>query len=211
MARSLGSRIVRALKWAVALLIVLALGGLLAFLYFMPPFDATSPEEYARIEAAAAPQVNQIKDPAGRIIAERGRYLVITSGCAGCHVTPGPSGPAYDMYLAGGTKLVHGRAGTIVARNLTPDQETGLGKWTDEEIKLVLRSGIRPDGRQIFHRVMPWPVTSRWSEEDRHAVVVYLRTLKAIRHRIPDPTRDATIEDDGAAEAFYLFNYGYLR
>jgi mono/diheme cytochrome c family protein len=207
-ARSLGSRIGRSLKWVLFLLVVLALGALLAFLYFVPPFDATSPEEYARLESTAAPQVNQIKDPAARLIAERGRYLMITSGCAGCHITPGPQGPAYDMYLAGGTKQVHGQAGTSVSRNLTPDAETGLGKWTDDEIKLVLRTGIRPDGRQIFHRFMPWPSTSRWSDEDRHAVVTYLRTLKVIRHRIPDPSREATIEDEGAAEAFYLHNYG---
>jgi hypothetical protein len=207
-ARALRSRISRALKWAVVMLIILALAGLVAFLYFVPPFDATSPEEYARLESTAAPQVNQIKDPAARLIAERGRYLMITSGCAGCHVTPGPQGPNYDMYLAGGSKLVHGRAGTVVSSNLTPDAESGLGKWTDEEIKLALESGIRPDGRQIFHRSMPWPSTSRWSEEDRHAVVMYLRTLKAIRHRIPEPTREAAIEDEGAVESFYLHNYG---
>jgi mono/diheme cytochrome c family protein len=206
--KSLGSRVGRALKWAAFLLSVLAIGALLAFLYFVPPFDATSPEEYARLESTAAPQVTQIKDPAARLIAERGRYLLITSGCAGCHVTPGPQGPAYEMYLAGGMKLVHGQAGTVVAPNLTPDAESGIGKWTDEEITLVLRSGIRPDGRQIFHRGMPWPSTSRWSEEDRHAIATYLRTLKAIRHRIPDPVREATIEDEGAVEAFYLHNYG---
>jgi hypothetical protein len=133
---------------------------------------------------------------------------MITAGCSGCHVTPGPTGPAYDLYLAGGTKLLHGQAGTVVSRNLTPDAETGLGKWTNEEIKLVLRSGIRPDGRQVFHRFMPWPSTSHWSDEDCHAVITYLRTLKAVRHRVPEPSREATIEDDGATEAFYLHNYG---
>jgi Cytochrome c len=207
-ARWRGSRIVRGLRWPLMVSVVVVFSALLAFLYFMPPFDSTAPEEYVRREASAAPPVNQIKDPAARLIAERGRYLVMTTGCAGCHVTPGPRGPAYDMYLAGGTKMVHGQAGTVVAGNLTPDADTGLGKWTDEEIKLALRSGIRPDGRQLFHRQMPWSASSRWSDEDRHAVVVYLRTIKAIRHRIPGPSRDATIEDDGAAEAFYLRDYG---
>ncbi|MGH9312433.1 MAG: c-type cytochrome [Vicinamibacterales bacterium] len=198
----------RVLRWTLLVAVILALGGLLAFLYLIPPFNATPPEEYIRREATAAPQVNQIKDPAARLIAERGRYLVMTTGCVGCHITPGPRGPAYDMYLAGGMKMVHGQAGTSITPNLTPDAETGLGKWTDEEIKLVLRSGISPDGRQVFHRLMPWATFSRWSEEDRHAAVVYLRTLKAIRHRIPDPSREATVEDEGAAEAFYLYNYG---
>jgi hypothetical protein len=207
-ARRLGSRIVRALKWTLVLLIVLAFVGLLAFLYFVPAFDAMSPEEYVRLEATAAPQVTPIKDPAARLIADRGRYLIVTSGCAGCHVTPGPRGPAYDMYLAGGMKMVHGQAGTVVTRNLTPDGDTGLGNWTNEQIRLALRSGIRPDGRQIFHRFMPWPSTSRWSDEDLYAVIAYLRTLQAIQHRIPEPLREATMADDGAAEAFYLHNYG---
>jgi Cytochrome c len=198
----------RVVKWTVLILVLAAFVGSLAFLYFVPPFDATAPEEYVRMEAAAAAPVTQVKDGVTRLIAERGRYIVMTSGCTGCHVTPGPRGLVYDMYMAGGLKMVHGQAGTAVARNLTPDADTGLGKWTDEEIKLVLRTGIRPDGRQQFHRFMPWPVMSRWSEEDRHAVVVYLRTLKPIRHRIPEPSRDVTLEDDGAAEAFYRFDYG---
>jgi hypothetical protein len=201
-------RLGRFVKWTLLVVVLAACIGLLAFLYFVPPFDATAPEEYVRVEAAAPLPVTQIKDAASRLIAERGRYILMTSGCTGCHVTPGPRGLVYDMYMAGELKMVHGQAGTAVARNLTPDADTGLGKWTDEEIKLVLRSGIRPDGRQEFHRFMPWPAFSRWSEEDRHAVVVYLRTLKPIRHRIPQPLRDATLEDDGAAEAFYIFNDG---
>jgi hypothetical protein len=212
-ARWRGSRILRRLRWPLMVSVVVVVSALLAFLYFMPPFDSTAPDEYIRRERGAAPPVDQIKDPAARLIAERGRYLVMTSGCAGCHVTPGPRGPDYDRYLAGGIRIVHRQAGSAVASNLTPDADTGLGKWTDEEIKLLLRSGIQPDGRQVFHRHMPWPTLSRWSEEDRHAVVVYLRTIKAIRHRIPEPSRDGTIEDEGAAEAFYLFNYGqpYFR
>jgi hypothetical protein len=198
----------RSLKWTFVILLASAVAGLLVFLYYVPPFEATSPDAYVQREAGAAPGVEQIKDPAVRQIAERGRYLVVTSGCVGCHIMPGPQGPLYDMYLAGGMKMVHGRAGTVVSRNLTPDAETGLGKWTDEEIKLVLRSGIRPDGRQVFHRFMPWPAFSSWSEEDRHAVAAYLRTLKPIRHQIPDPSREAVLEDDAAAEAFYLYNYG---
>jgi len=198
----------RFLKWTLVVIVVAGLGGLFVFLYFVPPFNATPPEEYVRREAAAAPRVDHIKDPAARLLAERGRYLIATSGCVGCHVTPGLHGPMYDMYLAGGTKIVHGRAGTAVARNLTPDADTGLGKWTDDQIKLVLRSGIRPDGRQLFHRQMPWPAFSHLSEEDRHAVVVYLRTLRSIRHRIPDPTPDARLDEPGSAEAFYLLDYG---
>jgi hypothetical protein len=198
----------RFLKWTLVSVVVGPIVGLFVFLYFVPPFDATSPEEYVRREASAAPTVDHIKDPAARRIAERGRYLVVTAGCNACHVTPGPQGPVYDMFLAGGMKMVHAHAGTAFTRNLTPDAETGLGKWTDDRIKLALRSGTRPDGRQMFHRHMPWPAFSAWSEEDRHAVVTYLRALHPIRHRIPDRTNDTRLEDPGSAEAFYLLDYG---
>jgi len=55
------------------------------------------------------------------------------------------------------------------------------------KLSRVLRSGTFPDGHVVPGSVMPWPMFSNWSEEDHHAVVVYLRHLKPIVHRIPDP------------------------
>jgi hypothetical protein len=75
----------------------------------------------------------------------------------------------------------------VVSRNLTPDKETGLGARTDDDVKRVLRSGVYPDGRPIPHNAMPWAQFSNWSDEDLHAVVVYLRHVKPIRHEIPPP------------------------
>ena len=77
--------------------------------------------------ADAAPAVTDIADPAERAIAERGRYIVMTTGCIGCHATNGPQGPDLTKYLAGGGLKIQTPHGTFVSRNLTPDQETGLG------------------------------------------------------------------------------------
>jgi hypothetical protein len=177
----------RILKWAILLIVVLAIAGFTGFLYFVPPLMSTAPEEFINLEAAMAPPVDGIADPAVRALAERGRYVVLTTDCTGCHVTPGPQGLMPDMYLAGGRRFTTNLHGAVVARNLTPDRETGLGQRSDEDIKRVLRSGIYPDGRPIQHGAMPWAQFSNWSDEDLHAVVVYLRHIRPIRHEIPPP------------------------
>ena len=177
----------RILKWAVLTVVLLAACGFAAFLYFVPPLMSTDPQQFIEGEAAMAPPVDGIADPATRAIAERGRYVLLTTECTGCHVTPGPQGPLPDMYLAGGRRFTTNLHGAVVSRNLTPDQETGLARRTDEEVKRVLRSGVYPDGRSIAHNAMPWAQFSNWSDEDLHAVVVYLRHIKPVRHEIPPP------------------------
>lgn len=175
----------RILKWVALVVVVLAVCGFVAFLYFIPPLMSVDPEEFVNREAAMTPAVDGIADPAERALAEHGRYVLMTGDCTGCHVTPGPQGPMPDMYLAGGRRFVTNTHGTVVSRNLTPDKETGLGARPDEDVKRVLRSGIYPDGRSIPHTAMPWSQFTNWTDEDLHAVVVYLRHIKPIRHEIP--------------------------
>jgi hypothetical protein len=194
----------RVLKWAAIIVIACGVVGFLAFLYFIPPFDFIAPEEMARPAAEAGPDLSAITDPAERAVAEHGRYLVTIGSCAHCHATPGPQGPQLRaMYLAGGSKMIRKGHGTYVSTNLTSDLETGIGKWNDDDITRVLRNGLAPDGRPIPGHLMPWPAYSNWTEEDRHAVVVYLRHTMPIAHRIPAPTTDATFTDPAAFEEDY--------
>lgn len=177
----------RFLKWTAGTLLVLATCALLTFLYVMPPFFLTAPEAYSQMMRDAAPPVTGIENPAERALAERGRYIVMTTGCIGCHAQNGDRGPDYSKYLAGGGLKIQNSHGTFVSRNLTPDPDTGLARRTDEEVKRVLRSGVFPDGHVVPSTTMPWASFSHWSEEERHAVVTYLRHLPAVRHEIPDP------------------------
>jgi hypothetical protein len=99
--------------------------------------------------------------------------------------------------------------GTVVSRNLTPDKDTGVGSKSPDDITRVLRSGVFPDGRGAPPHAMPWPGTSNWSDEDLHAVVTYLRSLKPIHHAIPAPTAgraDAIVP--GASEVAYGLDAG---
>jgi hypothetical protein len=194
----------RVLKWLGISIAVVAVLGFLAFLYFIPPFDFIPPEDIARPAGEAGPNLSAISDPGERAMAERGRYLVTIGSCADCHATPSAQGPLMkEMYLAGGFKMIRKDKGTYISKNLTPDNETGLGKWTDDDIKRVLRNGLAPDGRAVPGHLMPWPAFSNWTEEDRHAVVVYLRHISPIAHRIPPPKPEATFTESGIYEEDY--------
>ena len=195
----------RILKWAALVVAIVAIGGLLAFLYFIPPFFSIPPEEFSKTMREAAPPASDIADPLQRAIAERGREIVVRTGCIGCHTANGPNGPDYTRYLAGGGIQIHTPTGTFVSRNLTPDPETGLARRSDDEVKRVLRSGVFPDGHVAPSSAMPWANFSNWTEEDRHAVVVYLRHLKPVRHKIPDPTITHEQLGQGVVERDYAF------
>ena len=199
----------RILKWTAIIVVVLGVGGFVAFLYNIPPFFLTAPEVFGAAMKEAPPAVDGIADPAQRAIAERGRTLVMTTGCIGCHASNGPQGPDLTRYLAGGGIKIASKHGTFVSRNLTPDPETGLARRTDDEVKRVLRSGTFPDGHLVSYTTMPWASFSNWTEEDRHAVVVYLRSLPAVKHQIPDPSLGpADLPADALEGIFGLKDYG---
>jgi mono/diheme cytochrome c family protein len=120
--------------------------------------------------------------------AKRGHYIVELAGCGHCH-TPGHFRGKEDASreLGGGDVgfEVPG-AGTFVGPNLTPDKQTGLGTWSDQQIATAIRSGVRPDGRMLSP-VMPWPEFSNLNDADLKAIIVYLRTLKPVSNQVPGP------------------------
>jgi hypothetical protein len=193
------------LKWTAIVVLVVAAGGFLAFLYFIPPFFTTAPAEFSKAMQDAAPPANDIADPVQRAMAERGREIVMRTGCIGCHAANGPNGPDYTRYLAGGGIQSHTPTGTYVSRNLTPDPETGLANRSDDEVMRVLRSGVFPDGHVVPATTMPWANFSNWTEEDRHAVVVYLRHLKPVHQKIPDPAFAVEGLGTGVLQRDYAF------
>jgi hypothetical protein len=190
----------RILKWAVIVVLVIAVVGFLAFLYLIPPFDLVSPETLAQPETDAALKLDSITDPKTRALAERGKYIVMVTGCVDCHAPPGPNGPDFSRYMGGGLKTAVKGHGTFVSANITSDKQYGLGRRTDEDVLRVLRSGVSADdGRQLWYRDMPWAWFANWTEEDRRAVLTYLRQVPAVSHKIPAPTDAAAVTYDPAA------------
>jgi mono/diheme cytochrome c family protein len=120
--------------------------------------------------------------------AERGHYLVVVAGCNDCH-TPGFffGKPDPDKYLGGsdvGFEIPG--LGVFNGRNITPDKETGLGAWTDEQIATAITTGARPDGRHLAP-IMNYPAFVNMTKEDVAAVVAYLRTVPPVHNKVPGP------------------------
>ena len=90
--------------------------------------------------------------------------------------------------------------GTLYAPNTTPDKETGLGNWTDDEIARAVREGVAKDGHALFP-IMPYPNFRHMSDEDLASVIVYIRSIPAIRNPIAK-TRNLNDDDLKAIWAF---------
>jgi mono/diheme cytochrome c family protein len=117
--------------------------------------------------------------------AERGAYLVRTIGaCGNCHTPRDAAGRwIAGRELAGGFEFDDPELCHIVGTNITPDPETGIGKWSEAEIVTALRDGKRPDGT-LIRSPMPIPVYRQLSDNDAAAIAVYLKSLKPVRNKV---------------------------
>jgi mono/diheme cytochrome c family protein len=118
----------------------------------------------------------------------RGEYLVRFGGCNDCH-TPGYflGKPDLARFLGGsdvGFDLPG--MGTFVGPNLTPDNETGLGRWSRDQIITAIQTGVRPDGR-ILAPIMPWRAFAGLTKSDAGAIVDYLKSLPPVSHKAQGP------------------------
>lgn len=116
---------------------------------------------------------------------ERGTYLVQgIVACGNCHTPKNADGsPVAGMEMAG-SFTIQEPVFRAYAANITPDDETGIGKWSDDEIVRAIRDGIRPDG-SIIGPPMPSLFYRDMSDRDAKAIVAYLRTVPAIRNEVP--------------------------
>ncbi len=133
--------------------------------------------ERERKEAAANP-------------AERGRYLVATLSCAHCHSPIDADGRELPgLMMAGGQKFRMAVWGDIVTPNLTSDNETGIGRYSDDDLKRAFTRGIKHDETRMLPFPMGWPAFASLTEADQNAIVAYLRTIPPVRNAIPAPQR----------------------
>jgi len=170
---------------------------------------------FALLALASASRAATDASPSASDPVERGRYLVTFGGCNDCH-TPlkmTEQGPAPDMTrmlsghpqdlamppapslppgpwvgaVAGSMTAWSGPWGVSFTANLTPDPETGLGKWTEQEFMDTIRSGRHLGrGREILPP-MPWFNVAKLSDEDLEAVFAYLKSIPPVKNRVPQP------------------------
>ena len=117
---------------------------------------------------------------------ERGKYLVDTvMTCHNCHTPMGPNGPQFDKALSGGLRF-NEPPFDVTAPNITPDPDTGIGKWSDAEIKAALQKGLKPNGARMAE-VMPSGFYEILAPGDLDAIVAYLRSIPPVKNKVPDP------------------------
>lgn len=159
------------------------------------PYDPL--EDYEELDSATAvdapgPEPGRYS-PIDRDMIDRGEYLVELLACGSCHTngafdgTPDLSRPlaGSDTGIAWTSPLRSAHPGVVYPPNITPDEETGIGKWSDTQIANAVRAGVgRHGGRRIV--TMPWQGYAKMTDEDVDAIVMYLRSIKPIKHKVPD-------------------------
>jgi mono/diheme cytochrome c family protein len=166
--------IVRALQ---ALLAVVLVAGSAVALYVWRTWDRAYDE-------IPIPDVRASRDPA---VIARGEYLVYgPAHCVECHSASFTEylkvGEKQKIPLQGGTRFAAPPLGVIYSKNLTPDPETGIGRYSDGQIARMMRYNVRPDGRGSIGPMMPF---HNMADNDMLAIISFLRSQPPVRHEVP--------------------------
>lgn len=167
------------------------------------------------LASGCAPEEATASAPAS---VERGKYLVTAMGCGDCHSPKrmGPQGPVEveDRLLSGhpeGTVLTPppapsgpwiaaasadqtawaGPWGVSFGTNLTPDENTGIGSWSEETFVKALKTGRHMGVARPILPPMPWTAIRHLSDEDLRSMYAYLRTIPPVHNRVPEPVPPA--------------------
>jgi hypothetical protein len=143
---------------------------------------------------------------------ERGGYLVNTiMACGNCHTPRDAEGRTIaEKAFSGGGLTFTTPAFIATAPNITPDLETGIGSWSDAEIKRALVEGMRPGHGHLagvpLAAIMPVNFYKALLPDDLDAIVAYLHAIKPIRNEVPDPVYKAPVRRDSYPDAEAGFN-----
>lgn len=173
------------------------LAALVAFLRTLPaepgppPVQARFPMPGFVLNGFPEPRELREKPPQPGAV-DYGKYLTEIAGCLGCHTDADKRGHFVGPRYGGGREFKVPAPGDGVVRsaNLTPDDETGLGRWTREQFIARFKGGSLEDTRRqdvaagAFNTVMPYWAWARMRDEDLGAIYDYLRTLPAEKRRV---------------------------
>ncbi|MGB8609290.1 c-type cytochrome, partial [Bradyrhizobium sp.] len=131
---------------------------------------------FAAIGLAALSGVASAQDLQRFDLIERGRYLAVLGDCAACHTAPG--GQPYAGGLALQTPF-----GKLVAPNITPDRETGIGNWTEDEFVAAMHDGRGRGGKRLYP-AMPYPAYTKMTRDDALSIRAYLATVNPVSNAV---------------------------
>jgi mono/diheme cytochrome c family protein len=131
-----------------------------------------------------------VPKPAKEDLVDYGKYLVQAAACADCHTRQEKGKPVEGMYMAGGFEFPFPDGTVVRSLNITPDAETGIGRWTSDQF--VRRFKLYSDSSFVttslkagdFKTVMPWTFYATMDEGDLQAIYAYLKTIPAINNPV---------------------------
>lgn len=161
----------------------------IAYLRTIPPREGTVAERDLDfplsiiVNFMPEPLEGPISAPAITDAVKRGERLVTLAGCNDCHSPMERGEVIKGQEFSGGavySALAMQAFGTVVVSNITPDEETGIGKVTEEQFVAMMREGKGKDGRGL-HAFMPWAFYRDMTDDDLKGIYAYLRTVPAIK------------------------------
>ena len=164
----------------VALVVVLVAIAAVAWL-LLRSGDPTAFARGKRVDLADFTGANPTGVPSSLAQADpvaRGEYLARAADCAACHTVPG------GKPFAGGLAFKLPMIGTIYSTNITPDKDTGIGAWSDDEFVRALHEGIGKDGEHLYP-AFPYTSYALMTRDDALAIKSYLFSLKPIKYTPP--------------------------
>jgi mono/diheme cytochrome c family protein len=139
--------------------------------------NPASPASPASQASTASPASLAPPADARHLLVEQGRYLATAGDCISCHTRP--NGEAFS-----GGRPLYTPFGVIYSANITPDANTGIGAWTEQQLERAMREGIAADGTHLYP-AFPYTAYTKVTDQDVHAIYAYLRSLKAVNYTPP--------------------------
>jgi len=145
-------------------------------------------------------------DPSDKVA--HGRYLVQGRAmCFPCHSADFAKVDDFVPersagYLGGGNAMPDMNGRIVKTSNITPDPETGIGKWSEDEFVRLVRFGVRPDNTVIVYPMVPFP---ELTDDDARAIYAYLRTVPPIKNAVSRTVATAPVGSDAGRAAFYRY------
>jgi mono/diheme cytochrome c family protein len=169
--------------------------SLVAYLNSLPPVNNALPETMLNFPVGL--MIKGVPQPVGKVPPPQrsnrlayGKYLVAIAGCGDCHTPLKRGQPVEDHAFAGG-RVFAANVGTVVSANVTPDTETGIGKWSEEfflkkfyDYKDYVAQGPPQVSSSKSFTLMPWLNLSQLPPEDLGAIYTYLKTLKPVHNAV---------------------------
>jgi len=164
----------RARGTVLVIFVLLIVAAVFAWKIFNPgPLAFASGSTVALADYRAADPTGAPADLANADVVKRGEYLARAADCRACHTV------SRDRLYAGGLPILL-QFGTLYSTNITPDKETGIGNYSDQDFLNAVQRGIRPDGTRLYP-AMPFPSYTRMTDADALAIKAYLFSLPAVR------------------------------